>query len=372
MNEQLKREEVHCEGCGAPLQADDPERSGYVPQAALEREHIICKRCFRIRHYNDVAPVEHDADAYMNRLQSIGKQDALVVQVVDLFDFAGSWINGIGRHTGGNPILILANKVDLFPRSTKRQKLKEWVYRTAKEQGVKPVDVILISAEKGHHIQEAAQAIEEKRRGRDVYVVGTANAGKSTFINALLREFGAEGEASVTTSPYPGTTLDAVYIPLGENKHIVDMPGIVRRDRMSEYVAPKELKAITPQTEIKPKGYQLNAGQTLFFGGLVRFDFREGERQPFVCYFANSLYIHRTKLEKADELWEKQRGQLLVPPADPKEIPPMKRHRFPLTGKEKEDLVIPGLGWVSCGTDRAQVDVWVPEGIQVQVRPSII
>ncbi|PTM59554.1 ribosome biogenesis GTPase YqeH [Desmospora activa] len=367
-----QQEKAQCEGCGVSLQTEDPKGSGYVPPSALTRERIICQRCFRIRHYNDVAPVEHHADAYMNRLTEIGGKKALVVQVVDLFDFAGSWIPGIQRHTGGNPILILANKVDLFPRSIKRQKLKEWVYRVAKELGVKPVDVVLISAEKGERIPEAAQVIEERRRGQDVYVVGTANAGKSTFINALLREYGAEGEEAVTTSPYPGTTLDAVRIPIGEGKHIVDMPGIVRQDRMSEWVAPAELKAVTPQKEMKPKGYQLNEGQTLFFGGLVRFDFREGSRQPFVCYVANSLYIHRTKLEKADELWEKQRGELLVPPADPSQLPPLKRHRFSLSGREKEDVVIPGLGWVSCGTAPAHLDVWVPEGISVQIRPAVI
>lgn len=372
MSEDWAPQATHCEGCGARLQTADPEAAGYVPPAALEREHIICQRCFRIRHYNEVAPVVHDADAYLALLQRIGEEEALVVQVVDLFDFAGSWVDGIGRHTGGNPIVILANKVDLFPKSTKRQKLKEWVYRTAKERGVKPVDVVLISAEKGAGISQAAEAIEERRQGRDVYVVGTANAGKSTFINALLREFGEEGEAVVTTSPYPGTTLDAVHIPLGEGKHIVDMPGIVRRDRMSEFVAPTELKAITPRTELKPKGYQLHPRQTLFFGGLARVDFLEGPRQPFVCYVANSLYIHRTKLERADELWERQRGELLVPPQEPAGLPPLKRHRFSLTGKEKEDVVIPGLGWIACGTARARLDVWVPEGIVVQMRPAII
>lgn len=367
-----KQDEAHCEGCGVSLQTEDPKRSGYVPPAALTRERIICQRCFRIRHYNDVAVVEHDADAYLNMLNEIGRKKALVVQVVDLFDFAGSWIPGIQRHTGGNPILILANKVDLFPRAVKRQKLKEWVYRTAKELGVKPVDVVLISAEKGERIREAAQVIEERRRGQDVYVVGTANAGKSTFINALLREYGAEGEEAVTTSPYPGTTLDAVRIPLGAGKQFVDMPGIIRQDRISEWVAPPELKTITPQKEIKPKGYQLNEGQTLFFGGLVRLDFWEGPRQPFVCYFANGLYIHRTKSEKADELWDQRRGELLVPPADPERLPPLKRHRLSLTGTEKEDVVLPGLGWVACGTAPARVDVWVPAGIPVQIRPAVI
>jgi 30S ribosome assembly GTPase len=364
-------EERWCEGCGVELQTERPNAPGYVPPSALERERVICKRCFRIRHYNEIAQVDQDPDVYLQLLGQIAETDSLVVQVVDLFDFSGSWIPGIHRHTGGNDLLLLANKVDVFPKSAKYQKLKEWVYASAKQMGVQPVDVVLMSAAKGQHIKEVAAAIERYRAGRDVYVVGAANAGKSTFINRLLQEYGA-GEEVVTTSPYPGTTLDAISIPLNDGRRIVDMPGIVRQDRVSEWVVPEELEEITPKKELRPKVYQLEDQQTLFFGGLARFDFVEGERQPFVCYFANSLYIHRTKLERADELWAKHRGELLSPPKDPDSLPEWKRHRFYLNGQEKEDIVIPGLGWIAAGLNPAQVDLWVPEGITVHLRPAIL
>ncbi len=360
-----------CEGCGVELQTENPDRPGYVPPAALKREHVICKRCFRIRHYNEVTPMEADPDEVLSMLREIGEKEALVVQVVDLFDFTGSWIPGIQRHTGGNPILILGNKLDLFPKSAKVQRLKEWVYRSAKELGVKPAEVVLTSAAKGYRLDEVVEAIDKQRQGRDVYVVGTANVGKSTLINRLLKEFG-DGEESITTSPYPGTTLDTIHIPLDDGKEIVDMPGILRRDRMSEWVDPKELKTIIPDQEIKPKVYQLNEGQTLFFGGLARMDYIEGKRQPFVCSVANSLYIHRTKLEKAEEIWVKHRGGLLIPPEEPDSLPPLRRHSFHLNGTQKQDLVISGLGWIATGKARGQVDLWVPEGVRVEIRPSIL
>ncbi|OYD07851.1 ribosome biogenesis GTPase YqeH [Paludifilum halophilum] len=363
--------EAWCEGCGVTLQTVDPDKPGYVPASALERENVICRRCFRIRHYNEIATVEHDSDAYLSLLAEIAKTKALVVQVVDLFDIAGSWIPGIHRHIGGNPLLILANKVDLFPQSVKRQRLKEWVDRMAKELGVKPVDVVLTSAAKGFRLREVADAIERYRDGEDVFIVGTANVGKSTLINRLVQRFGA-GDDAVTTSPYPGTTLDAISIPLEGGQRIVDMPGIIRKDRISEWIPPRELSAAIPDSEVKPKVYQLNEGQTLFFGGLARFDFVTGPKQPFVCYAANSLYIHRTKREKADEMWERHRGGLLSPPSDPSLLPPMKRHTFHLKGETKQDLVVSGLGWVTTGSQKSIVDVWAPEGVQVHLRPAII
>lgn len=369
MNEE---KELCCDGCGIQLQTEDPDKLGYVPPSALKREVLLCRRCYRIRHYGEIAAVQQDPDIYLQKLGEIASTNSLVVQVVDLFDFSGSWIPGIHRHIGNNPLLLLANKIDLFPRATKWGRVREWVYRSAKEWGIHPVDVVLCSAAKGERIDEAVTSIEQHRHGRDVYIVGTTNAGKSTFINRLLRDLGGENEDVITTSPYPGTTLDAIRIPLDDGKAIVDTPGIVRKDRLSEWVSPKDLKVIVPATTIKPKVYQLNDRQTLFFGGLVRVDYVRGPRQSFVTYLSNRLYIHRTKLDRADEFQAKHRGEMLVPPADPGTLPPWKKHVIPLSGKEKVDVVISGLGWVSSGHEKGLLEIWAPEGIQVATRPAII
>jgi len=58
----------------------------------------------------------------------------------------------------------------------------------------------------------------------------------------------------------------------------------------------------------------LNPEQTLFLGGLARFDFIQGERSSFIAYVANDVAIHRTKLTKANEFYEKHVGGLLQPP----------------------------------------------------------
>lgn len=52
------------------------------------------------------------------------------------------------------------------------------------------------------------------------------------------------------------------------------------------------------QKEIKQRVYQLNEGQTLFFGGLARIDYISGGKRPLVCYFSNDLNIHRTKQKR--------------------------------------------------------------------------
>src|SRR5699024_12742572 len=83
---------------------------------------------------------------------------------------------------------------------------------------------------------------------------------------------------------------------------------------MAHYVSNKDLKLITPRKEVKARNYQLNSGQTLFIGGLGRFDFIKGDKETFVCYFSNEVPIHRTKLENVDNLYENNIGNLLSQP----------------------------------------------------------
>jgi ribosome biogenesis GTPase A len=123
--------------------------------------------------------------------------------------------------------------------------------------------------------------------------------------------------------------------------------------------------------------YQLDDGQSLFLGGLARIDFVRGPRQPFVVYVDNDLYIHRTKLEKADEVMEKHHGTLLVPPTGEeaaRALPSFVKHSFKIksTGMTT-DIVISGLGWVSVqGKHEANVTVHAPKGVSVGMRKGLI
>ena len=79
-------EELHCIGCGALIQTTTPKQSGYTPASALEKAMangaVYCQRCFRLRHYNEVADVELTDKDFIRILQHIGATNALIVNVV--------------------------------------------------------------------------------------------------------------------------------------------------------------------------------------------------------------------------------------------------------------------------------------------------
>lgn len=365
-------EQYSCVGCGVQIQTEHPEELGYAPAAALQKEIVICQRCFRLKHYNEIQDVSLTDDDFLRILNEIGRRDALIVKIVDIFDFNGSWLPGLHRFVGKNKVLLIGNKVDLLPKSVKPNKLINWMKAQAKELGLKTVDVLLVSAQKGYSMKEAAEVIDEYRNGKNVYIVGCTNVGKSTFINRILKEVTGEGDI-ITTSHFPGTTLDIIEIPLADGKVLVDTPGIINHHQMAHYVNKQDLKVITPKKEIKPKVYQLNERQTLFIGGLGRFDYIKGGRRSFSCYFSNELNIHRTKLENADELYERQKGELLVPPGKEEldDFPELVRHEY--TIKEgKTDIVFSGLGWITVNEPGAVVAAYAPKGVHSLIRKSLI
>ena len=110
----LTMEEILCIGCGATIQTTDKAGLGFTPQSALEKGldtgEVYCQRCFRLRHYNEITDVQLTDDDFLKLLHEVGDSDALVVNVIDIFDFNGSVIPGLPRFVSGNDVLLVGNK----------------------------------------------------------------------------------------------------------------------------------------------------------------------------------------------------------------------------------------------------------------------
>lgn len=375
MTEESKtNEELRCIGCGAIIQSKDPNEPGYTPAAAVKNglatNELYCQRCFRLRHYNEIAPVSLTDDDFLQLLNHIREANALIVYVVDIFDFNGSLIPGLHRFVGDNPVLLVGNKEDLLPHSLRRSKLRDWIRQQANIAGIRPIETLLVSAKKNHQIEELLNTIEKYRQHRDVYVVGVTNVGKSTLINQIIKQRTGVKDL-ITTSRFPGTTLDKIEIPLDDGQELIDTPGIIHQHQMAHVLPDQDLKLVAPQKEIKPRTYQLSDGQTIFMGGIARFDYLKGPKVGVVAYFDNNLQLHRTKLSNADKFYEKHLGDLLTPPTKTTkdQIPSLERFEF--STDEKTDLVYEGLGWITIPAGIA-VAGWAPQGVRVLTRRAMI
>lgn len=62
-----------------------------------------------------------------------------------------------------------------------------WLSNTAAAKKLNIIHTCAVSSRSGTGIQAAAAFIRQQRLGRDVYIVGAANVGKSAFIRCVSR-----------------------------------------------------------------------------------------------------------------------------------------------------------------------------------------
>ena len=363
-------EEIKCIGCGAILQTTDINKPGYIKSEILDRndlENVVCLRCHKIKNYNLISKNELSTEEYYKIIKKIASKDALFLYVLDIFNLSSTLNKEVIDLIKDRDVVLVVNKMDLLPKSLKEGKLALWVRHQAKVLGLKVKDIILVSVHKKHHIDEVVMLMDKYRKGRNVYILGSTNVGKSSLINQLLRSEGLLDYDLITTSLIPATTLNLIEIPFFKKGILYDTPGLVNDDNILSIVDAKDFKTIMPKTEIRPGVYQLNEGQSLLIGGFACFNYLKGEKNNFVTYFANTLTVQRSKYERALEIFPSKIYQMFkINTLD------LEFETINLEIDKPCDIVISGLGFIAVKNAPASVSVSVIKGCGVIVRDPII
>lgn len=363
-------ETLHCIGCGGTLQNTDPNAPFYTPKDLQSDDTLYCQRCFKIRHYGEIIKSSLKPEDYQTIISTIALKDALVVKVIDLFDIDGSMMPQITKMTQKDDVVIIANKRDLLPKVVSEAKLRHKLKRTLSEYGIKPKDILFVSAKKRQNIDATLDRLFKLSQGKDLYIVGATNVGKSTLINAFLKASTDMKEDLITISQTPGTTQDFIAIPFGKQT-LFDTPGLFNKNHMANVLSVSSYEKVMPQKEIKQRIYQLNPDQTLFIGGLMRMDFVKGNASSFICYFSETLKVHRRKTEGSDEFYDKHVKTLLTPPTDKDQLFKFQTTLFNFNDQEKSDIVIPGLGFITL-KGSGTVKIYTPKTITPYKREALI
>lgn len=378
----------------------------------LAKKKVICKRCHGLQNFGTVEknlrPGWTDEptlsqEQFRKLLMPLQNKVAVIIALVDLFDFSGSVLPELDKIAGHNPVILAANKADLLPSEMGHVRAENWVRRELEYLDVNSIANIggavrLVSCKTGYGISalmEKAQSLAEEKEC-DIYVVGAANAGKSTLVNYLLDEDGAskkngkmragnanKWKGSVTTSPLPGTTLQFIKVNLSGGKVLYDTPGLLVPGCLTERLTPEELKIVVPKKRVEPVTFRIQAGKCALVGGLARVELI-GDCKPFLFTFfvANEIKLHLTSSLKADDFISSHVGKLLTPPLEPgqarlEEIGEFEYHEIEVQGEgwkqAAADITLRGLGWVAVtGAGRAKVRIGVPKGIGVSLRPPLM
>ncbi|XP_016462500.1 putative nitric oxide synthase isoform X3 [Nicotiana tabacum] len=355
-----------CYGCGAPLHTSEVDAPGYVDQETydLKKKHhqlrkVLCGRCRLLSHGHMITAVGGNggysggkqfvtAEELREKLSHLRNEKALIVKLVDIVDFNGSFLARVRDLAGANPIILVITKVDLLPKETDLNCVGDWVVEATMKKKLNVLSVHLTSSKSLVGIAGVVSEIQKEKKGRDVYILGSANVGKSAFINALLIAATARKYKPIQ-SAVPGTTLGPIPIDafLGGGK-VYDTPGVHLHHRQAAVIHAEDLPTLAPQSRLRGQAFPssgLNlesliadrvrssglSGLSIFWGGLVRIDVLKVLPETCLTFYGpKALQLHMVPTEEADEFYQKELGILLTPP----------------TGKEKAD------GWMGLETKR--------------------
>ncbi|CAJ1327962.1 unnamed protein product [Effrenium voratum] len=402
---------------GAMTQLIAPTTNGLseIKKAQNEARKPVCMRCWGLWQYNDCDDVlrpayggagsqqaasdELTAEAFEDLLNNTlaPVQEACIFAVVDVFDFGPSFklLQYLADQVSKKPkirVRIIANKIDLLPKDINRPRLRGWVAREAQLAGlsrVKIMDVFPMSCHSGEGIRPVSKLLEQNNTFEEHYVVGAANAGKSSFLNRLTlrkrRGIGrvtAEDQSGFVVSVLPGTTLRPITMKFDQgNTKVIDMPGLLVPGSMAERLTLEDLKEIIPQKkEAVRLTFHMDEGRSLLLGALARLDFVQGRPFQFTVCVSEKVKIHRTRIDKAARICQEWAGEELTPPLSSKrfsQLLPFQPQRFELTGNGWDeacmDIVFPGLGWVAItGCGDCVVEAHAPEGVEVMSREPLL
>lgn len=212
------------------------------PGVTRDRHYGVCRQLDRHFVVVDTGGLAGDADelhAFTEKQSEAAIDEAtLVVLVLDARDglLPGdrSILDSVRRR--GKPFLVAVNKTDgmdvagalaEFARLGAASMLP---ISASHRRGLAPLLSAIVAELPAQTPEELAV---EEAKGTRVAIVGRPNVGKSTLVNRLL------GEERVIATDTPGTTRDAIHVPLerdGRKYMLIDTAGVRRKGRVEDVV----------------------------------------------------------------------------------------------------------------------------------------
>ena len=366
-----------CYSCGVVLQSGDQQKGGYVEKELLNdlsKGVLFCQKCFHSEKYN-LSPREASLDhEFFTLIADAQATDALIVYVINLFSFEAGFIRALNHWLSGLDILVIANKRDILPKEIDDEILKEYVAHRLRVEKLKVLDVKLVSASENYNIREVIDVIKDLRKRRDVYIIGQKHSGKTTLMEAFLKEYKNLSRGNIVTQNYPGTNLKVMQIPIDQSTYFYDTPGLGNDNSLLEKVEKQVLKAIIPVKKVEKRAFTLTKGQTLFIGGLARVELVEGEKTAVGCYFSSEVEIKKIIIHEPNNMFLRTINKGLLRPTS-KNVQSLKDfdiYDIVVDEEGSRDIGINGLGWFSFIGANQTFRLYMPKGVSFYTTRSKI
>lgn len=359
-------EELYCIGCGIKLQCEDETKEGYVNPNAMSRSFILCKRCYQLKHYGKFVKSDEVKNTIQLLHASANKND-LILLICDVALVYTPLIKVLKEINSYNNVVLVANRYDLYKDYISKEKAMKFLQNQVKKSKINIKKIFICDED---NIDEIFDFIDANSIDNNAYLLGVENAGKTTFINKILKVVANEDKNFLTNSKYPGTTVDLIKIPLDDNHYLIDSPGVKSKGNILNFVEFEFIKKIQNDVKIKPIVFQLNSSQSLLVSNILKFDYVSGDRQGIVFHGSSMLDIIRCKLENSKTTFNNRMKDLKLKSNKINQFTDLTKIIIENKEDKKIDIVIEGLGFFSVKKGVYYIHTF--KGVNVFTRDAMI
>lgn len=363
-----------CVNCGSLLQTANPDYPGYIDATVLEEagdKDCLCRNCtegFK-KYSNSETGLE---EGYYKIISEIKNKNALVVYVLDLYSFEGTFLPEINEDLKDLRVLAVGNKRDLLPSYVDDNELLEYVRHRLRVAKLDVVDAILTDTVRDYNINLLIEKIKEYGAGKDVYLVGASVSGKSALIQTIIKNYHNDSAEPIVTHTFKGTSFRGFKIPLNKSNYLFEAPGLPIESSILTRVESIVGHYIIPESEVAPRSYKIKQGDSIIFGGLCIMELIKGKEMN-VDVFASHLCEVKASSD-GESLFASalKKGNIRPRSKNLNSFADFDVYDLEVTEEGHRDLGVTGLGWIHFIADKQVFRVFVPKGVGVYTSRSKI
>ena len=365
---------LRCYHCGAILQCDKPNEKGYIVPESLNRatpiQIIYCDKCFETMKAFNNSELDQNVDKEVLKiLEDAYATDAYIIWVVDLFSFNGILNSEIANRVKKLNVTVIGTKRDLFPSNVKDESLIAYLDERFAEYGIKAKTIRLVDISNKMDAKALIEAMNNARKGHDVYMIGNLTSGKTSLINKAMKGFENKTNRQIRTIKYPGTHVDVLEIPLSRSSFFYELPGLSQDTSIVNKLEKDTVKQIVPKKDIKVTNRNMLPGDALMVGSLAAFEMIKGKATAFKFYAAEGVETKKVSIKKLDDAIKENNMRRSVRPVSERLVSFHDYDMFEFAmenDKKWHDISIEGLGWLSFVSQGQIIRVRLPKGVALK------
>ena len=365
---------LRCYHCGAILQCDKPNEKGYIVPESLNRatpiQIIYCDKCFETMKAFNNSELDQNVDKEVLKiLEDAYATDAYIIWVVDLFSFNGQLNSEIANRVKKLNVTVIGTKRDLFPSNVKDESLIAYLDERFGEYGIKAKTIRLVDISNKMDAKALIEAMNNARKGHDVYMIGNLTSGKTSLINKAMKGFENKTNRQIRTIKYPGTHVDVLEIPLSRSSFFYELPGLSQDTSIVNKLEKDTVKQIVPKKDIKVTNRNMLPGDALMVGSLAAFEMIKGKATAFKFYAAEGVETKKVSIKKLDDAIKENNMRRSVRPVSERLVSFHDYDMFEFAmenDKKWHDISIEGLGWLSFVSQGQIIRVRLPKGVALK------